>query len=119
MSMGSSLNIYTDTGFQLNGDTVFPDGYLFDPASYQRLIIEFFLIVRLMNQLYKNFIIHRQLKRRFCHAYSADNEAPHLLDSNCLTNGVLFKRDDNGAFICNVIQTTLTYAISTEHEAVS
>lgn len=81
--------------------------------------IEVFLIVRLMNQLYKNFIIHRQLKRRFCHAYSADNEAPHLLDSNCLTNGVLFKRDDNGAFICNVIQTTLTYAISTEHEAVS
>lgn len=108
MSMGSSLNIYTDTGFQLNGDTVFPDGYLFDPASYQRLIIEFFLIVRLMNQLYKNFIIHRQLKRWFCHAYSADNESPHLIDSISyrLTNGVQFKRGNYSTLRHNLIQTT-------------
>ena len=34
-SMELCINIDADTGFQLNGDVVIPDGYLLDPASYQ------------------------------------------------------------------------------------
>lgn len=34
-SMKLCINIDADTGFQLNGDVVIPDGYLLDPASYQ------------------------------------------------------------------------------------
>lgn len=34
-SMKLCINIDADTGFKLNGDSVIPDGYLFDPASYQ------------------------------------------------------------------------------------
>ena len=30
------VHIDADTGFQFDGDAVIPDGYLFDPASYQR-----------------------------------------------------------------------------------
>ena len=35
-----ALCIYIDanTGFQFNCDAVIPDGYLFDPASYQRFV---------------------------------------------------------------------------------
>lgn len=32
------INIDVDTGFYFYGDVVIPDGYLLDPASYQRLI---------------------------------------------------------------------------------
>ena len=32
------INIDADTGFKLNGDSVIPDGYLFDPASHQSFI---------------------------------------------------------------------------------
>lgn len=34
-SMELCINIDTNTGFQFNCDTVIPDGYLLDPASYQ------------------------------------------------------------------------------------
>lgn len=32
------IHIDTNTGFQFDGDVIFPDGDLFDPASHQRFI---------------------------------------------------------------------------------
>lgn len=37
-SMELCLNVNTQSGFQFHGEMVIPDGYLFEPASYQRLV---------------------------------------------------------------------------------
>ena len=36
--MALCIYIDTNTGFQFDGDVIFPDSELFDPASYQRFV---------------------------------------------------------------------------------